>query len=156
MPFAIAKISWLISFRVFRTRESAVAELKGEKSLPMVIVVFSVFCLALCADLLFQDTDGGSYQGGHGVKNVCVDDPTGTPPRREPTSLTGLVYCSHKRNNVNITFEHAVANIPFELTKIIVKVCPATNNESIDCIDSASRIFLSSQRRSCVCIYGTG
>jgi hypothetical protein len=33
-----------------------------------------------------------------------------------------LVYCSDKRNNVNIMFEHAVGAVPFELTRIIIKV----------------------------------
>jgi hypothetical protein len=33
-----------------------------------------------------------------------------------------LVYCSYKRNNVNIIFKHAIESAPFELTKIIIKV----------------------------------
>ena len=33
-----------------------------------------------------------------------------------------LVYCSYKRNNVNILFGHANSTAPFELTRIIVKV----------------------------------
>jgi hypothetical protein len=32
------------------------------------------------------------------------------------------VYCSYKRNNVNILFEHAHLAAPFELTRIVVKV----------------------------------
>lgn len=32
------------------------------------------------------------------------------------------VYCSHKRNNVNIIFEHPLSNVHFELTRIVVKV----------------------------------
>jgi hypothetical protein len=32
------------------------------------------------------------------------------------------VYCSYKRNNVNIIFKHAIESAPFELTRIIIKV----------------------------------
>ena len=33
-----------------------------------------------------------------------------------------LVYCSYKRNNVNIIFKHAIESAPFELTRIVIKV----------------------------------
>jgi hypothetical protein len=33
-----------------------------------------------------------------------------------------IVYCSYKRNNVNITFRHAIESAPFELTRIVIKV----------------------------------
>jgi hypothetical protein len=55
------------------------------------------------------------------VKNVCNDDDTGYLLLR--LLPYGLVYCSDKRNNVNILFEHA-HSAPFELTRIVVKVMP--------------------------------
>jgi hypothetical protein len=42
-----------------------------------------------------------------------------------PSSMTFAhvtVYCSYKKNNVNILFEHAHLTAPFELTRIIIKV----------------------------------
>lgn len=48
-----------------------------------------------------------------------------------------LVYCSDKRNNVNILFEHAQKGVPFELTKIVVKV-----NSMVFCLIVCSRLRL--------------
>ena len=53
LPSVVARMSLLTPFHVFRARESAVAELKGEKPLEMIIVVCSIFSLALGADVLF-------------------------------------------------------------------------------------------------------
>jgi len=55
------------------------------------------------------------------VRNVCTDDDTGDSSLF--LDLTNVaVYCSYKKNNVNILFEHEISTAPFELTRIIIKV----------------------------------
>ena len=59
-------------------------------------------------------------------------------------SYKTLVYCSYKRNNVNIIFKHAIESAPFELTRIIIKVLFGEN--FLIRSDSYGWIFFTSQR----------
>jgi hypothetical protein len=56
-----------------------------------------------------------------------------------------LVYCSYKRNNVNILFEHANSTSPFELTRIVVKVISMLRSTNPDTLDW---LFIARQGRS--------
>jgi hypothetical protein len=81
------------------------------------------------------------------VTNVSSDDYNGI---RSAGLSDVSVYCSYKRNNVNILFEHAQSPAPFELTRIVVKV----NSMKLHLIvDAVIWIYLAGKRGTCIYLY---
>jgi len=66
--------------------------------------------------------------------------------------VDSLVYCSYKRNNVNILFEHASSAAPFELTRIVVKVIPLFSPVNPD---TSNRLFIARKGRSSIYFHVT-
>lgn len=67
-----------------------------------------------------------------------------TPVNRLLKLSYKLVYCSYKRNNVNIIFKHAIESSPFELTRIVIKVL--SSEMLLTSAESISGIFITCQR----------
>lgn len=86
------------------------------------------------------------------MRNVSTDDYTGYSSLLLNFAHIA-VYCSYKKNNVNILFEHAISTAPFELTRIIIKV--RSTSIYTDLSDSLSRLLVTCARRIRFHLYET-